>query len=117
MSINPRDRRVDALTVLISDHPGERMISPRDAAETLLDRGWRPPPRVIDHADRLSALPVGSVVLHSPCADSSACVWVKDVNWWWTTDGDTARYDEYDIEGHLDAGETLTVLHEPEEAR
>lgn len=85
-------------------------------ADFLAEEGWRPPPRVIETTD-LDALPVGSVVLHSPCGDSMSCVWVKYSAEDWATDGGEQIYDVDDIDGHLSYGGTLTVLHEPEEAR
>lgn len=87
-------------------------------AAAVVDLGWRPPPRVITTQAELDALPDGSVVLHDECSDEigSACVWVKGCDMW-STNGHNAEYDSEDLISHCDPGETLTVLHEPEEAR
>ena len=39
------------------------IVGAREAAQAVIDAGWRPPMRVISTVEELEALPVGSVVL------------------------------------------------------
>lgn len=78
---------LDALTVLISDHPGEDMISPRDAAATLIARGWRPPAQVIETPEELDTLPFLSIIREvfgpSPVAGCDyGGVWERRTSGW-----------------------------------
>jgi hypothetical protein len=72
---------LDALTVLISDHSGEDGISPRDAAATLIKRGWRPPAQVITTPEEAEALPARTVVMDSPFPEGDIYQRTSDGFW------------------------------------
>lgn len=65
----------------------------------------------------LDDLPVGSVVLHTPCADDSTgavCVWTSPNSpTWWASPGDCSEYDSHDVISHMDEGDSLLVLWTP----
>ncbi len=124
-STEPRDQLATDLTAALADNIEPPCcdecthlpllggyLDAGDGAKKLLGRGWRPPPRVIETAEELDALPAGSIAIN-PEEPEQAHRKVE-TGYWWTTG--------YPLS--VTSGELLlwcdgaaTVLHEPEEAR
>lgn len=91
--------------------------SPAETAGYLLDRGWRPPPRVIETAEELDALSTGTAILASGEVYLGRRLEVDGaapILWYWAF-GVLGRTSVMVLAA---CGDGVTVLHEPkEEAR
>ena len=57
----PRDQLAQIIYDTLNGQYGDFNM-PDDAAEAILDAGWRPPARTVTTVEELDALPVGSIV-------------------------------------------------------
>ncbi|WP_280201293.1 hypothetical protein [Nocardia cyriacigeorgica] len=100
----------DTLAYLILDCV-ETLASPSETADYLIERGWRPPARVIETAEELDALPNGTIIRD---ADGDVFEASADGRVFWATLPDSGWHTDHGF-----AADELTlpavVLWEPEQ--
>ncbi|MFC4124901.1 hypothetical protein [Nocardia rhizosphaerae] len=98
----------DTLIELIDDTRADGH-SPSEAADYLLDAGWRPPAREVDDTWELDALPQGAVV-----ASGDSDVFQRCVGGWFEP-GRLEPLDSAELVGHLVGHGPVTVVYVPTE--